>query len=193
MSQLVKDCNQKIMEEQIDFVEFIKSTERMKVCDSPNCANLPSSKNGSKESLKESPKSVVDKCRALDNRKFSEENIRMGKTINPTKIFKSSKTCAVFHTLDYAQDETATEDSSNSRVISSGMHKPDYIRLPSLQMTNKGPSSGEDKKCTCEKQGKNMSKKNSVDSKVVRIITTKRVNEDSVIEFVSEEPIMDNV
>uniref|UniRef100_A0A0N5A627 DUF4604 domain-containing protein n=1 Tax=Parastrongyloides trichosuri TaxID=131310 RepID=A0A0N5A627_PARTI len=103
------------LDEKIDFVEFIKSTQRERFYDNEGSSSV-SPINTSEENLKKKGGIIEkDKERLMkEYRKYSEETIRVGKIINPKKLFKSSKTCAVFNAIESIDDTKNNEEKSHS-------------------------------------------------------------------------------
>uniref|UniRef100_A0A0N5BLL5 Protein TSSC4 n=1 Tax=Strongyloides papillosus TaxID=174720 RepID=A0A0N5BLL5_STREA len=150
MSNFKKIVKDKHMEEKIDFVEFIKSTKKLDLSDSEFPQSC-TSKADSDETLK--GKKFVDKEKERilkDYRKFSEDTIRVGKIINPKKLFKSSKTCSVFNAIESMDTKDSNEEKRHSNSNPGILNEEDdnIIRLPKFQNPNisKFPDKSEDKK-----------------------------------------------
>uniref|UniRef100_A0A0K0FAI9 Protein TSSC4 n=1 Tax=Strongyloides venezuelensis TaxID=75913 RepID=A0A0K0FAI9_STRVS len=150
MSNFKRIVKDKHMEEKIDFVEFIKSTKKLDLCDSEvpqGCTSKPDNDETSKG------KKFVDKEKERilkDYRKFSEDTIRVGKIINPKKLFKSSKTCSVFNAIESMDTKDNNEEKrhSNSNPGILNEEEDNIIRLPKFQNPNisKFSDKPEDKK-----------------------------------------------
>uniref|UniRef100_A0A0K0EIQ3 Protein CUSTOS n=1 Tax=Strongyloides stercoralis TaxID=6248 RepID=A0A0K0EIQ3_STRER len=134
MSCSKKSLEENHLDEKIDFVEFIKSTQKLDLCDTESCQSL-TSKHSNEEKLKYPfEKEEVMK----DYRKFSEDTIRVGKIINPKKLFKSSKTCSVFNAIESIDGKETSESKrySNSNPGILNEENDNIVRLSKIDNNN---------------------------------------------------------
>ncbi|CEF70413.1 Hypothetical protein SRAE_2000504500 [Strongyloides ratti] len=169
MSNSKKSIEKNHLDEKIDFVEFIKSTQKLDLCDNECCQSC-ASKSNSNETIKMKNIIEKEKDRALkDYRKFSEDTIRVGKIINPKKLFKSSKTCSVFNAIESMDGKETSEAKrhSNSNPGILNEEKDNIVRLPKFE-NNNSP------KFSIEKIGDKKSKSGCCSKNVVKFSVEKQ-------------------